>query len=113
MAVVCGRGLLAPLAGRLRPGPRAPLRSVAAAAPLYDVVVSGGGMVGSAMAAVLGKAVTFPPAAGGVPGAVSPARSRPRGDCAQGRPIGGGLALLPCRGAVRARRYSVLLQRVW
>lgn len=86
MAAVCGRGLLAPLSGRLWAGPRVPLRSVAAA-PLYDVVVSGGGMVGSAMAAVLGKAVTFPPAPGGVAGAVGAARCRPRG--------GGGLRSRP------------------
>ncbi|XP_074766030.1 ubiquinone biosynthesis monooxygenase COQ6, mitochondrial isoform X3 [Athene noctua] len=60
MAVAWGRGRLAPLAGRLRAGSRAPLRSVAAAAaPLYDVVVSGGGMVGSAMAAVLGHDIHF------------------------------------------------------
>ena len=95
MAVVCGRGLLAPLGGRLRAGPRAPLRSVAAAAaPLYDVVVSGGGMVGSAMAAVLGKAVTFSPAPGGVAGAVGPARCRPGGGCSHGRTAGGDLPLL-------------------
>lgn len=110
MAAVCGRGLLAPLSGRLWAGPRVPLRSVAAA-PLYDVVVSGGGMVGSAMAAVLGKAVTFPPAPGGVAGAVGAARCRPRGGggCGHGRTTGGGLrASRPCRGGVRSRRSSGL-----
>lgn len=61
MAALRGRALLAPLGARLRAGPRAPLRSAASAPPLYDVVVSGGGMVGSAMAAVLGKAVTRSP----------------------------------------------------
>lgn len=65
MAAACGRGLLAPLGGRLRACPRASLRSLTSAAPLYDVVVSGGGMVGSAMAAALGKAVTFSAAARG------------------------------------------------
>lgn len=64
MAAACGRGLLAPLGGRLRACPRASLRSLSSAAPLYDVVVSGGGMVGSAMAAALGKAVTFAAARG-------------------------------------------------
>lgn len=61
MAALRGRALLAPLGARLRAGPRAPLRSAASSPPLYDVVVSGGGMVGSAMAAVLGKAVTASP----------------------------------------------------
>lgn len=61
MAALRGRALLAPLGARLRAGPRAPLRSTASNPPLYDVVVSGGGMVGSAMAAVLGKAVTASP----------------------------------------------------
>lgn len=58
MAALRGRALLAPLGARLRTGSRRPLRSAASAPPLYDVLVSGGGMVGSAMAAVLGKAVT-------------------------------------------------------
>ncbi|KAM8807451.1 ubiquinone biosynthesis monooxygenase COQ6, mitochondrial [Eudromia elegans] len=65
MAAACGRALLSPLRGRLRaggPGPRAPARpasAAAAAAPLYDVVVSGGGLVGSAMAAALGHDIHF------------------------------------------------------
>lgn len=106
MAVVCGRGLLAPLGGRLLAGPRAPLRSVtaAAAAPLYDVVVSGGGMVGSAMAAALGKAVTF--SASQVPSA------RP-GAFAVPAPAGAAVTAsqpvavfpsCPCRGGGRSRR---------
>lgn len=81
MAAVCGWGLLAPFGGRLLAGQRGPLLSRAAAtaaAPLYDVVVSGGGMVGSAMAAVLGKPVTFSPAAVGVACAIGSARCRPR-----------------------------------
>lgn len=61
MAALRGRALLL---ARLRAGPRAPLHSAASAPPLYDVLVSGGGMVGSAMAAVLGKAVTRSPAVG-------------------------------------------------
>ncbi|KAM7020036.1 ubiquinone biosynthesis monooxygenase COQ6, mitochondrial [Melospiza melodia melodia] len=59
MAALRGRALLAPLGARLRAGPRAPLRSAASSPPLYDVVVSGGGMVGSAMAAVLGHDIHF------------------------------------------------------
>ncbi|NXC25969.1 COQ6 monooxygenase, partial [Campylorhamphus procurvoides] len=62
MAAVLGRAVLAPLGPRLRARPRAPLRSAVSAAsapPLYDVVVSGGGMVGSAMAAVLGHDIHF------------------------------------------------------
>ncbi|XP_066044575.1 ubiquinone biosynthesis monooxygenase COQ6, mitochondrial isoform X3 [Chamaea fasciata] len=59
MAALRGRALLARLGARLRAGPRAPLRSAASAPPLYDVVVSGGGMVGSAMAAVLGHDIHF------------------------------------------------------
>ncbi|NXU55695.1 COQ6 monooxygenase, partial [Turnix velox] len=56
-----GRGCLCGLARRLRQVCRAPLRSLSAAAspPLYDVLVSGGGMVGSAMAAVLGHNIHF------------------------------------------------------
>uniref|UniRef100_A0A8C9N9F1 Ubiquinone biosynthesis monooxygenase COQ6, mitochondrial n=1 Tax=Serinus canaria TaxID=9135 RepID=A0A8C9N9F1_SERCA len=59
MAALRGQALLGPLGARLRAGPRAPLRSAASAPPLYDVVVSGGGMVGSAMAAVLGHDIHF------------------------------------------------------
>lgn len=71
MAVVFRRGLLASRGVLLRVGQQAPLRTVAAAAPLYDVVVSGGGMVGSAMAAVLGKAVIFSPDLGCPTGAAA------------------------------------------
>ncbi|CAM4570722.1 unnamed protein product [Lepidochelys olivacea] len=59
-----GCGLLSPLRGGLRAGRaavlawRVPVRA-AGTGPVYDVVVSGGGMVGSAMAAALGHDVHF------------------------------------------------------